>query len=149
MLRLRQTGEASLGVTAVRVMAGIILLVAGTQKWAAGIGAFIAFVTQLGIPAPELVGPVIAAGEVIGGLLVLLGFGARWVGLWFLCEFLVTSLYVKLGRGAGWDAARIDLMLLASSVMLLAAGAGAYALDEWLARRGQPGLHASRATSAR
>jgi putative oxidoreductase len=149
MLRLRQTGEASLGVTAVRVMAGIILLVAGTQKWAAGIDGFIGFVTQLGIPAPQLVGPVIAAGEVIGGLLVLLGFGARWVGLWFLCEFLVTSFYVKLGRGAGWDAARIDLMLLATSVMLLAAGAGAYALDEWLARRGQPGLHASRATSAR
>ena len=29
-----------------------------------------------------------------------------------------------MGHGAGWDAARIDLMLLATSIMLLAAGAG-------------------------
>jgi hypothetical protein len=40
-------------------------------------------------------------------------------------------------------------MLLAASLMLLAAGAGAYTLDEWLARRSRPGLHASQATSAR
>jgi putative oxidoreductase len=128
------------GITVVRLMAGVILVVAGTQKWAGGIGGFVGFVTNLGIPLPQVVAPLIATGEVLGGLLLLLGLGARWVGLWFVCEFLVTSLYVKLGHGQGWDPARIDLMLLAASVMLLLTGAGALAVDEWLARRREPAL---------
>jgi uncharacterized membrane protein YphA (DoxX/SURF4 family) len=127
--------EPTWGITVVRLMMGAILVIAGTQKWLAGIGGFIGFVTSLGIPAPGIVGPVVAAGEVIGGLLVLLGLGARWAGLWFVCEFLVTSLYVKIGRGAGFDAARIDLMILAGALMLVIGGAGALALETILTGR--------------
>ena len=134
-MRMAQVSDPRWGITVVRLMAGVILFVAGIQKWAGGIGGFIGFVTQLGIPAPQVVGPLIATGEVIGGLLLILGLGVRWVGLWFICEFLVTSLYVKLGRGAGWDAARIDLMLLVAAVLAVLSGAGALALDEWLVRR--------------
>jgi putative oxidoreductase len=123
-------------------MVGVILVVAGSQKWLSGIGGFVGFVTQLGIPVPQLVGPLIATGELVGGLLVLMGFGARWISVWFICEFLVTSMYVKLGRGAGWDAARIDLMLLVANVLLLLAGPGAVALDEWLLRRREQGTAA-------
>jgi uncharacterized membrane protein YphA (DoxX/SURF4 family) len=43
------------------------------------------------------------------------------------------------------DAARIDLMLLAGSAMLLLAGAGKLAIDNWLARRTQPAAQQSRA----
>jgi putative oxidoreductase len=137
-MRLGQTaGDPRWGITVVRLMTGLILVIAGTQKWAAGIGGFINFVNQLGIPAPQVIGPVIATGEVVGGLLVLFGLAARWVSIWFICEFLVTSLYVKLGRGAGWDAARIDLMMLVANVMLVLAGAGTLALDQWLLRRPQ------------
>jgi putative oxidoreductase len=128
-------GNSSWGITAVRLMMGVILVVAGTQKWASGIGGFTGFVTQLGIPAPQVVAPIIASGEVIGGLLLLVGFGIRWVSLWFICEFLVTSLYVKLGHGQGWDAARIDFMILAGSAMLALAGAGALTLEHWVARQ--------------
>ena len=35
----------------------------------------------------------------------------------------------------GYDAARIDIMLLFGNVMLLLEGAGAWALDTYLARR--------------
>ncbi|MGI9145497.1 MAG: DoxX family protein [Chloroflexota bacterium] len=133
---MRRTGiaDARWGITVVRLMMGVILVVAGTQKWANGIGGFVGFVTQLGVPVPQVVGPIIASGEVVGGVLLLLGFGIRWVSLWFIGEFLVTSLYVKLGHGQGWDAARIDLMILAGSAMLALAGAGALALDERMAR---------------
>ena len=58
---------------------------------------------------------------------MLVGLGIRWVSVWFICEFLVTSLYVKIGHGQGWDGARIDLMVLAGSLMLALAGAGALA----------------------
>jgi putative oxidoreductase len=75
--------------------------VAGLTKWLGGIAGTVAFFTQLGIPAPGIVAPVIASGEMIGGLLLIVGLGSRGVALWFLGEFLVTSFYVKLARGAG------------------------------------------------
>ena len=45
---------------------------------------------------------------------------------------------MKLPREApifGYDAARIDIMLLVGSVVLVLEGAGAFALDTYLARR--------------
>src|ERR1051326_1240979 len=98
-MRMTAIADGRWGITVVRLMMGLILVIAGLQKWAGGIGGFVGFVTQLGIPVPQVVGPLIAAGEVVGGILLLLGFGIRWVSLWFVCEFLVTSLYVKLGHG--------------------------------------------------
>jgi putative oxidoreductase len=134
-MRLGQPLDARWGVAVIRLTMGVILVLAGLEKWAGGIGGTINFFTQLGIPASQVIGPVIAAGEVIGGLLILAGFRSQWVALWFVCEFLVTAFYVKLGRGAGLDAARIDLMMLAGSVMLVLVGAGMVSVDEWQARR--------------
>jgi len=136
MLSLDQPLAPRSGITIVRLMMGVILLLAGLAKWAGGIGGTIAFFTQLGIPLPQVMGPVIATGELVGGILLIVGFGTRAVGVWFVCEFLVTAFYVKLARGAGWDAARLDLMLLAGSVMLIIGGAGRLAVQEWIAHRG-------------
>jgi len=133
-MRMGQPLDARWGITTVRVLMGIILIVAGLQKWLGGIGGTIGFFTQVGIPIPELLGPVVAAGEVVGGLLILLGLTARWVALWFTVEFLVTTFVVKLPH-QGWDPARLDLMILGGSLMLLLAGAGKMALDEQLTRR--------------
>jgi uncharacterized membrane protein YphA (DoxX/SURF4 family) len=78
----------------------------------------------------------IAARELIGGLLILLGVRVRWVALLFVAEFLVTTFYVKLfNPRVGYDATRIDLMMLAAAVMLVLAGAGKLSFDEWWARR--------------
>ena len=74
----------------------------------------------------------------LGGLLLILGLGIRYVPFWYIAMFFVTTLYVKLPREApifGYDAARIDIMLLLGNVMLLLEGAGAFALDAVLARR--------------
>jgi putative oxidoreductase len=122
------------GITAVRVMMGIILIVAGYSKLAGGIEGFSGSLGNLGIPLPGLMGPFIVALELLGGLLVLIGLGTRWLGILFVIEFLVTTFVVKLPR-AGWDASRIDLMMLAGALMLVLAGPGKAAVDEILARR--------------
>ncbi len=122
------------GVTAVRVMMGIILIAAGYAKFAGGISNFAGFLGQAGFPAPELVAPLVAAWELVGGLLLLLGLGGRWLGLLVILEFLVAAFVVKLPR-AGWDASRIDLMMLAGGLLLLLAGAGKASVDEMLLRR--------------
>jgi putative oxidoreductase len=124
------------GIAAVRIMMGIILVVAGAQKWINGVGGLVGFFGQAGIPAPGVMAPFIAALELIGGLLILLGVRVRWVALLFVAEFLVAAFYVKMfNPRVGYDAARIDLMLVAAAVMLVLAGAGKLSFDEWWARR--------------
>jgi putative oxidoreductase len=128
------------GLTVVRLVMGVILIVAGYTKLAAGVGGFQGFVANMGIPMPEFFGAFIPILELIGGILVLFGLAARWVAILFAIEFLVVLVVVKLPRPApfgGFDSARIDFMMLAAAVMLLLVGPGKLALDDWLlGRRG-------------
>jgi putative oxidoreductase len=124
-------------------MAGIILLVAGYQKvFGTGFEGFTKFITGLGIPTPQLFGTFIPLLELIGGALLLVGLGGRWVAIFFVIEFLVNAFALKALRPppfGGWDSMRIDLMLLAASVAIVLVGQGAFALES-LVRRPSGGV---------
>ena len=122
------------GITAVRVMMGIILVVAGYQKLTGGIEGVAGFFGNIGIPLPGLMAPFITALELVGGLLLLVGLGVRWLGLLFFFEHIVTAFVVVLPRG-GWNAGRLEMMLLACGLLFFLAGAGKASVDEILARR--------------
>ena len=125
------------GIAAVRVAAAIVLIVAGFMKFG-NLNGFVGFVTSLGFPAPGVLAPFIATLELVGGILLLVGLGTRWLAILFVLEFLVTTFVVKLPR-MGWDPSRIDVMMLAASILMLLAGPGAAAVDDMLARRrGEP-----------
>lgn len=127
------------GVTVVRVMAGIILIVAALEKFnGGGFEGFTKTTTGLGLPIPAVWGVFIPLLELIGGVLVLSGLAARWVAGLFLIEFAVTSFLLKAPRQppfGGWDSMRIDLMLWAAAIMLVLVGPGALALDNVVLRR--------------
>lgn len=136
------------GITVVRVMAGVILMVAAYQKFnAGGFDAFAKSAAGLGLPLPQALGVFIPLLEGIGGLLLVLGFGSRLVALLFVIEFVVTSFVLKAPRQppfGGWDSMRIDLMLLAGSIAIMLAGPGALALDNQVPIPGggqQPAAH--------
>jgi putative oxidoreductase len=99
-----------------------------------GLGGFSGFLAQIGIPAPEIMALLVAALELIGGALVLVGFATRWVGWLLAIEFLVIAFYVKLPR-MGWDATRIDFMMLSAALMLIIAGSGKASVDEMIIKR--------------
>src|SRR2546428_10411839 len=123
------------GVAAVRVAMGLIFLTAGWSKGAAGFGTVAANFAKMGMPAPGVTGPFIALLELVGGALLLGGFGGRWLGLLFAFEFVVATFVVKL-PGAGWAGARLDIMLLAGGVLLFFAGSGRLSIEEvWLEPR--------------
>ena len=126
------------GITVVRLMAGIIITVAALEKFnAGGFEAFTRVVSGLSIPAAPFWGVFIPLLELIGGLMLVLGLGARWVAVLFVIEYFVTSFLLKVPRQppfGGWDSMRIDLMLLAAAIMLVLVGPGALALESLLAR---------------
>jgi len=119
------------GVTAVRIAMGVIFVIAGWQKFQAGMDAVTGSFVKMGIPAPGVAAPFIAALELVGGALLILGIATRWLGLLFAIQFVVATFYVKLP--VGWPGARLDLMLLVGGVLLFFAGPGHAAVDEvWL-----------------
>ena len=90
--------------------------------------------TRLGAPIPSVTAYIVRACELVGGTLVLFGLGVRWLGIWFIFQFLYSFSMVKMPH-LGWDESRIDFMMLAGALMLFVAGAGAPSLDAWLERR--------------
>src|SRR5260370_32544348 len=111
------------GVAAVRVVMGLILLNAGWGKVASGLPTVASNFAKLGMPTPGVTGPFIALLELVGGALLLVGLGGRWVGQLFAIEFVLATFVVKLPN-AGWAGARPDLQLLPGGVLLFSPRAG-------------------------
>jgi putative oxidoreductase len=136
-----RTLPPSWGITFVRVMAGLIITVAAFEKFnAGGFDGFTKVVTGLGIPVPGLWGVFIPLLELIGGLMLLFGLGARWVAFLFIVEYFITGFVLKIPRQppfGGWDSMRIDLMLWAAVIAIAAVGPGAFALESLVLRRGR------------
>src|SRR5438445_12671148 len=74
-----------------RLMAGSVFLWEGILKFVfvnQGVGRF----TKLGIPLPEVTAHCVGAFEIIGGALLLLGFGTRVIAIPFIIEMAVAIL---------------------------------------------------------
>lgn len=134
------------GITAVRLAMAAICIVAGGRKWSGGLGVVIDNFAQIGVPLPTLAGPSIAVLELVGGLLLALGIVTRWLGLVFAVRFVLAAFFVKFPT-QGWDAGRLDLLLVAGGVLLFLAGPGRAAVDEvWLGSADPPRDAAPRRT---
>ena len=124
------------GVTLVRLMTGFLFAVHGYQKFAGGLGGVSAYFAKVEIPIPGVTAPFVAALELVGGILLILGVASRVIGLLFAAEMLVTTVWVKLLAGAGWNASDLDRMLLVAALLIVFGGPGAAALDElWWEKR--------------
>ena len=104
----------------------------------------VAFFTQLGIPAPEIMASFIAILETVGGLMLLLGFGTRLAAALLVCDMLVAIFAAKMGGAQGfmalglpngWNAVRIEVMLLLSCLALLFSGPGSPSIERNVMKR--------------
>jgi putative oxidoreductase len=85
--------------------------------------------------AEEVIAPLVIGLKLLGGLLILLGVGVRWLGIIMIIEFLVIWKFVQIQSERGFGNAPLDYLVVAGGIMLLLAGAGRVSVDEWLARR--------------
>jgi uncharacterized membrane protein YphA (DoxX/SURF4 family) len=135
-----------------RLMAGGVFFWEGILKFVyvnQGVGRF----TKLGIPFPDFTASFVGGLEIVGGLLILLGLGTRFVAVPFLIEMVVAMLSTKIGVYLGtsplplppsppvtgfWAVlheVRSEYAQLLTIAFLLWAGPGPWSVDAFWARR--------------
>ena len=129
---------ASLAPLAVRVIAGIIMLAHGWQKLTEmGPGNFGGqMLTGLGVPLPVFTGYVVTLVELIGGILLIVGFLSRLAALLLTIDLVIAILLVKVNvgflSGSSGTGAELDLALIAGFLVILFAGPGRLSVDHAL-----------------
>ena len=129
--------DSDWGIAAVRMIMGFMLILTGYEKLTSDIQRVSASMVKNQIPFPTVMAAYITALELLGGFLLLIGLGGRWLGLLYIGEFLVVSFYVLVPT-RGWMDARLPIMLLAGALMLFVSGSGKASLDRVLSYRRKP-----------
>jgi len=106
-----------------RLFVGGVFVAHGALKLFGGLSGFAGFLQQVGVPAPDIMAPLVAAVEFLGGVAIILGLGTRTAALLLAVVMIVAMATVTLARGfaGGYD---INLALLGGLFALLLAGPG-------------------------
>ncbi|MDP4022504.1 DoxX family protein [Methylobacterium sp. NEAU 140] len=118
-----------------RALMAAIFLVSGVGKLAAP-AATIAYIQKAGLPMPEVAFAVAAAVEVVGGVLLLVGYRTRTVAL-VLALFTVAaalSFHTAFGDRNQWIHFLKNLAMAGGLLQVAAFGADAFSVD---AQRGR------------
>jgi putative oxidoreductase len=123
---------SDLALLLLRIGVGIIFIYAGWGKLT-GIEGTAEFFGNIGIPMAGVMAWVVAFVEFFGGIMVLFGAYAKIPYLLLACVMLVALFTTKLG--GEFPAARLDLMLLLTTLSLFLLGSGRFSVDYKTANR--------------
>jgi putative oxidoreductase len=143
MKRLLSTSAPG-AVVLIRLMVGTVFLSEGIQKFlfpaAVGAGRF----ATIGLPAPEVLAPLVGCFEIACGALVLLGLATRLAAVPLVVIMLTaiaTTKFPILSEHGFWKMAheaRTDWSMLLGSLFLLLVGGGQWSFDALLSRSRKP-----------
>ena len=124
----------NVGLVALRIAVATIFIRHGAQKlfvfgFAGVAGAF----TQMGVPFPGLMGPLIGLLEFFGGIALVIGLLTRLIALGLVFDMLGAILLVQLKNG--FSRYELEFLLLGSSLALVLTGAGGFSVDALIAGR--------------
>ncbi len=114
-----------------RVVTGLAFFTHGYAKvMEMGVENVAIFFGKAGIPLANLIAPLVAYGELLGGLALILGFLSHWVAKAFTIIILGAIWFVHLKNGySGEGGYEYPLILLAAAVFFVAFGSGKYSVD--------------------
>jgi putative oxidoreductase len=129
---------ARYGLVILRVVLGIAILVHGWSKLSGGVGNVAGFFGTLGIPAPGLMAWVVTIVELVGGILLVVGFLSQIAGILITLDMLGAILFAYLLRGAPfiekgaitWEK---EAIFAAAALCIALAGPGAWSVDDVVA----------------
>jgi putative oxidoreductase len=127
---------ARYGLAILRIVLGIAMLIHGWSKLSGGVdNVAVFFGDMLGIPAPGLMAWVVTIVELVGGILLVVGFLSQIVGILIALDLLGAILFAYLLRGAAfiengqisWER---EAVFAAAALCIALAGPGAWAVDD-------------------
>mgnify|MGYP001546580936 CR=1 FL=1 len=122
-----------------RLVIGTIFIAHGYQKiFTYGIAGVTTAFTQMGIPVPALVAPLVAVLEFVGGIALVFGLATRIAGLLLAIDMLCAILIVH-GKAGFFLPKGMEFVFgnMGMGLALAIAVAVAYSLDAMLARLGR------------
>ena len=123
------------GLLMLRFALGLVFVMHGWQKVTTGHAGVTGFLTQLGVPLPEVSAALLIAVELGGGIALILGALTRVAAALIAFNMLVAISLVHLSAGFflpnGYEFA---LTLMLASLALTMTGAGAYSIDRLVTR---------------
>lgn len=117
-----------------RIVTGLVFFVHGyTKVFTTGIGNVAGFFNGVGIPFPTLCAPLVAYGELLGGIALILGVFTHWIAKLNVIIMLGAIFFVHLAKGynileGGYEYA---LLILVVNIVIATTGAGKYSVDAW------------------
>lgn len=131
-LKSLMKSDAGWGITALRVVTGIVYMGHGWGKFQ-GLDGTAGFFGGLGIPLPEIMAIVVASVETIGGALLVLGFLTRIVSSLQAFVMFIAVITFHLPNGMfGQGGYEFALLLMAASVCMMLEGGGKASVDSKL-----------------
>ncbi|UUE20401.1 DoxX family protein [Microbacterium sp. J1-1] len=126
------SAAASVGLLVLRVVVGAIFAAHGAQKiFEFTIPGTVGSFADMGVPLAEIAAPVVAFLELVGGILLVLGFLTRPVGILLTIDMAVALALVHLPAGL-WVAEggyEFVAVLGVAALALALTGAGRYSID--------------------
>jgi putative oxidoreductase len=130
---------APYGLAILRVVLGVAMAVHGWSKLSGGVDNVSGFFGgMLGIPAPGLMAWVVTIVELVGGILLVVGFLTQIAGILIALDMLGAILFAFLLRGAPfiengaitWEK---EAVFAAAALCIVLAGPGAWSVDDVVA----------------
>ncbi|HEK9101418.1 MULTISPECIES: DoxX family protein [unclassified Bacillus (in: firmicutes)] len=122
-----------IGNLIIRIVLGVTFFMHGLAKFQSGIDNIAGWFTSIGLPGALAYG--VATVELVGGLLLIIGLGVRYIGLLFALILVGAIVKVKWSAGLLGDGKNpgyeLDLALLAMGLYLFVAKAEGF-VDNFL-----------------
>ncbi len=131
-----RTTSTSLGLTALRIVLGVVFIAHGAQKFAQGIPGVAQGFAGMGVPLAEVAAPVVAGLELVGGVFLVLGVATRVVGVLLAVDMVVAGLLAHTTAGffAQDGGFEYVLVLAVASLAVALTGPGRFSIDALVLR---------------
>lgn len=126
-----RTTSTSIGLTALRIVLGVVFIAHGAQKFAQGIPNVAQGFSGMGVPLADVAASLVAGLELVGGVLLVLGVATRVVGVLLAVDMVVAGLLAHASSGFYSQDGGFEyvLVLAVGSLVVALTGPGRFSLD--------------------